>query len=253
MLLINIYTAYLIISVLLCDVAAVIAVDYDWKDSNPCSREYATWATALFATNDLICNVVSIVLFAIPLCKMTSVLKRLDEQANEEQQRKLRYLTKKTSILAIIAVASSVYFIMMLAVINTAVLWLGIDSTITITCIILLFKRNDIIFDCCCGCCMCSLRRELNNNEKRSRCKLGCDTLLLLSSKKALSKETEKQIAVGSAEKETTVVTQTKTHTQTETATVTQTIPTITKVTSHSHPNDVENNSIIVKPLTNVV
>ena len=56
---------------------------------------------------------------------------------------------RKTAILAVLSIASSLFFISMITVINISPFWLSMDTIITITCIILLFKRNDPVFDVC--------------------------------------------------------------------------------------------------------
>ena len=64
-------------------------------------------------------------------------------------QQKFQYLIRKSAILAVLSVGSSLYFISMISAINIAVFWLSLDIIVTTTCIILLFKRNDPVFDVC--------------------------------------------------------------------------------------------------------
>ena len=56
---------------------------------------------------------------------------------------------RKTAILGVLSVLSSLFFISMIAVLNQAPFWLSMDTIITVSCIMLLFKRNDPVFHVC--------------------------------------------------------------------------------------------------------
>lgn len=96
----------------------------------------------------------------------------VDNQTENKGNDNIIYLIRKTSLLGLLSVITSLLAIVMISVINIIDLWFSIDIICTVSCIMLLFQRNQVIYSCCCGFLMGKVKNtELTYCQK---CKIGC-------------------------------------------------------------------------------
>eukprot|EP01084_Bolivina_argentea_P028336 52682_1 len=189
----KIWQCYLIIGTATTSLIAFTYFEFDISH-NLCDKIYPLWVIAVFGTHEFICFIVNIILFTKPLCQLTKMVDIMKEAQNGKKQNssnnEIKYLIRKTSILGILAVLTSMFAINMISVINITEFWMSLDIIATSTCIILLFKRNQPIFECLCGCLMGKLANsEITQMEK---CVFGCNTLLMLSKLRKINNDEQK-------------------------------------------------------------
>eukprot|EP01084_Bolivina_argentea_P241612 405561_1 len=113
----------------------------------------------------MVCAIVNLVLFAKPLCRMTKSMgvRESEDTTNNAASRareKMRHMARKTSVLGIWSVVTSLFSIGMIFVLNTTELWLSLDLIANAICLMLVFSRNEPIFRCICGCMMGELKHK---------------------------------------------------------------------------------------------
>eukprot|EP01084_Bolivina_argentea_P095853 172324_1 len=170
------WQCYLVIGTIVSSVLSFTAFEFDLTNGT-CDKTYPMWVMGIWGTHQSIIFTVNVILFAKPLCHMVKVMEAMKQTITTGNQ--IKYLIRKTSILGILCVLSSNFFVSMISVVATTEFWMSLELIITTTCVLLVFHRNEKIFDCLCGCLM----GKIGNSQmsKKKQCLLGFNTIITLS------------------------------------------------------------------------